>query len=134
MCTTGVSPMRHSKLLQQFLLYTCGLGLVLHVTIGLLSPVPAHGQEFDQNTALELTRTGTILPLSAVVERLHLQHDMQSLKLLEATLHTSAPHPVYLLELLDTDHHVQDLCVDATTTAILPLATCHVADNPPDAD
>lgn len=104
-----------------------GLGSIL------ISPL-AHSEEFDQNTALKLTQAGAILPLSGVVEKLHHQQRLQSLKLLEATLHAGTPHPVYLLEFMDDDRYVEDMCVDALTTQSLRLGACHAMKDRPESD
>lgn len=100
---------------------------------GVISPL-ANSDGFDQNTALKLTQEGAILPLSDIVERLHHQHRLRGFKLLEATLHAGTPHPVYLLELMDDDHNIDDMCVDALTVQAIALRRCHVANNRPESD
>ena len=102
------------------------------VLAGALFTLLAHSEEFDQNTALELTQAGAILPLSGIVEKLNAQHRLHGLKLLEATLHAGTPHPVYLLELMDDDHYVEDLCIDALTVQPLDLNACHMAKDRPE--
>ncbi|WP_027704624.1 hypothetical protein [Zymobacter palmae] len=101
---------------------------------GMLTSPLAHSEEFDQNTALELTQAGAILPLSGIVERLHQQHRLHGLKLLEATLHAGRPHPAYLLELMDDGHYVEDICVDALTAQARSLEACHTAKDRPESD
>ena len=100
---------------------------LIAAAVGLWASLLAHSKEFDQNTALKLTQAGKILSLSDVVDHLHQQERLYDLKLLEATLQTGKSHPVYLLELMDDNHNVEDLCVDALTVTFLRLDACHVA-------
>lgn len=104
------------------------------ILTGNLLPILVNSEELDQNTAMHLTQTGEILPLSSIVEHLHTQHRLHGLKLLEATLHAGSPHPVYLLELMDDDHNVEDSCVDALTVQEVALTACHMANDRPESD
>ena len=126
---------RGSQTQRRVLSYALGLGVAAPVIASLLTLALAHDQEYDQNTALALTHTGVIIPLSDAVTRLHERPELRPFKLLEATLlHTVTPHPVYLLEFVDDDQFIKDLCIDASTAMILPFDICYVADNHPDAD
>lgn len=108
--------------------------VLIAVVVSLWASLLAHSKEFDQNTALKLTQAGKILSLSDVVDHLHQQERLRDLKLLEATLQTGKSHPVYLLELMDDDHNVEDMCVDALTVTPLRLDACHVAKDRPEFD
>lgn len=89
---------------------TLALGLLLVSQI-------SQGRDLDQDEALELSRSGAILPLEQLLERALSSHPGSTL--LEAELEVEDEGHVYEVELLTPDGIVRELELDARSGRLL---------------
>ena len=90
--------------------------LILFILIGGTFAVSA--DDIDQDEALKLKQSGTILPLETIINKAKTLHEG---KILEAELKRKTDFYIYEIEVIDTTGQIWEMKFDAKTAKLLTL-------------